>query len=145
MRIVTAIVSICLAVCPEQQFKDPIGAPFTIDPGRIALDPETGRQLCLGWEIVDAGVPCVYDANYCDPEGDPVTVTVEEPAKYALTVDGNDIHVSFRPGLGVHYITLTATDEPGPTALAKTRKGTYVILALRPNQPPTIGCGSVRR
>lgn len=146
LRMTTLLTLLTLTVCPEQQSKDPATAPFLIDASKLAVDPESGQKLFLGWGIVEVGRTAVWDANYCDPDNDPVTIAFEGIAGAVVTTDANDIAVTFKlTAPGVYYGILTATDRPGEYATPKVRKATFVVAGVPGNRPPNIGCGSLRR
>ena len=114
------------------------------DPNQInfAYDPNQIQGHLLGVVECTAGIKFNQEGDWCDPEGDPVTITLQSsPAWVSLTV--NPEFQSFTlagmaPMLGVYYVTLELVDAPVGGSPA-TRTATIIFHAhSRPNVAPSV-------
>lgn len=125
--------------CPEQVFQDISQCPVALDPNQIAVDPVTGQRCCLGWMTAIVGSPWTWDGRYCDPDGDSMTLAADK-GTLAVNADGT-YSVTGTAGMpGLTYITMTLVDEPSAPQVPFTRKGTFAVIAVPKNRPPSI-CG----
>ena len=147
-NVLATIFLLALTTCPEQEFKPYTNIGVQVDESKIATDPASGKKLCLGVHIVVLGSNLIIDANYCDPDGDPVTLSSNDSVNYPITVDtvAKKYRVQFTAkAVGIEYVTITAKDTPAPPLESLTRKGTYVLVTIPKNNPPQIGCGVFRK
>jgi hypothetical protein len=125
--------------CPDQEFKSWTGLSFQVDPNRIAVDPYSGQRLFLGWRYGIVGTAWIWDANACDPDGDSLMLTASKGNLLRSTGDAYRV-TGAATAVGTIYVDVTATDQPGEGRTALTRKGTFVIVVLPANRPPSL-CG----
>jgi len=129
-------------VCGPQEFADISEAPFAIDVNEIAVDPASHRRLCLGWAVVELGRTFTRTAEYCDPDGDPVTFAAAE----YLSVDeaAGTYTLTLRPtAVGVTYYDVRLTDVVEAPRTPRARAGTFALAAVPANAPPVLGCRAV--
>ena len=129
------------ADCPEQQYLNWDSVPATIDPNKIAVNPDTGTQLFLDWRYATAGRPWTFSGWGCDDDGDALTFaavggTLTPQADGTYQVTGTTVYP------GVVYVDVSVTDAPPDPNDAITVTGTFVLVVVPANRPPVIGCGS---
>lgn len=129
--------------CPEQVFQDISQCPTLLDPNQIAIDPETAQRCCLGWILTVAGTPWTWDGRYCDPDGDPMTL-IASAGTLAVNVDRTYAVTGTSSVAGLTYVTMTLVDQPAAPQTPLTRKGTFVVIAVPKNRPPSLCAGQPR-
>lgn len=133
------------ATCPEQTFRDPAAAPFTVDMTKIAIDPNTNRQCLLGWTMAVVGGGWTWGGptiKICDPESDQMTLTAST-GTLKLNTDGTYVVTGLAGNVStVLYCTMTLVDKPPAPLTPITRKGTFGVMVLAKNKPPSL-CGGM--
>jgi hypothetical protein len=114
------------------------------DPNQIdfAYDPNQVQGHLIGVVECTAGVKFNQNGDWCDPEGDPVTITLQSgPDWVSMTVDP-DFQQFTLAGMalspGVYYVVLELVDTPigGSPAI---RTATVILHAMaRPNTAPAV-------
>lgn len=129
--------------CPDQVFRDIAESPALLDPNRIAVDPASDQRLFLGWRYGIVGKAWIWDANACDPDGDALVLTASKGNMIRSTGDAYRV-TGIATAVGILYVDVTATDQPGEGRTALTRKGTFAIVILPANRPPSLCSGQPR-
>ena len=135
-----------LSYTPDATYSGPDTFDYTIDDGQGGLDTGTvnvvvanGVPTAGGDAITaSANAPSIVDvlANDADPNGDPLTVTVDTAPQHGTTVVGSDGKVTYTPATGYrgpdsfHY---TIADPNGGTAGAMV---TITVINSAPTAPP---------
>jgi hypothetical protein len=132
-------------VCPEQVFKDPNTCPVAISLTELALDPYENKPCFLGWVYATVGKLWTVSAPYCDPDGDPMTLTASTGT--LTTKDDTYTVTGMASATGPLYVTMTLKDILSAEAKAAgdveyTRKGTFAVIRLPANRPPSL-CGGL--
>jgi hypothetical protein len=115
--------------------QDPNYVPFLYDPNKI-VGHLIGAVECYH------KLPLVLPGQWCDPDGDPVVVTLSAaPSWLSMTVDQETrsfLLVGEPPKMGLTYVVLTLADIP-PDGSPAVIQATILLNTLpRPNSPPTV-------
>ncbi len=129
------------APCPEQTFRDPLTCPVTVDVSKVAIDPNTNKPCLLGWVGAVVGSGWTWTGRYCDPDGDPMTLTASA-GTLTVNPDGTYKVTGTVAAAGISYYTLTLVDKPPIPQVPIMRKGTFVVIGLPKNRPPSL-CGGL--
>lgn len=114
------------------------------DPNQIdfAYDPNQVQGHLIGVVECTAGIKFNQNGDWCDREGDPVTIKLKSgPEWVSMTVD-RDFSMFTLAGMalspGVYYVVLELVDVPiGGTPA--TRTATVILHAIaRPNTAPAV-------
>jgi hypothetical protein len=129
------------ATCPEQTFRDIASCPAQLDPAKIAIDPNTNRACLLGWVTAVVGSGWTWSKEICDPDSDLMTLTASA-GTLKVNTDGTYVVTGPAAALGLTYITMTLVDKPPAPLVPITRKGTFVVITIPKNRPPSL-CGGL--
>lgn len=118
--------------CKQQTWLDPNTFPFVVDKSKIV-------GYSLGYLATKVGDTLGHEINYCDPDGDPMVLDVNNiPANGVV---GGSL-LSWSPvaeqACRPYYIYITVIDFPGPNSLPLSTTGTIILYAYERNERPVI-------
>jgi len=142
-RTIALILLLCVPAaaqnCGEQAWVHIDG----LDPNLVSVDEESRVQGVVRIANAMVGQRCTIVGRACDPDGDPMHVTVENPMdpnslqELPLNSDGTFSLSVVRTSPGIEYRWVSATDSPPDPNQAKTRTGTYAVI-FRGNTAPVL-------
>jgi len=114
-----------------------------LDPNYVSVDPYSRVQGVVLIAHAMAGQRCTVVGRACDPDGDQMYLTVQNPMEpnsiqqLPVNSDGTFSLSIVRTSPGIEYRWVSATDSPPDPNQAITVTGTYAVI-FRGNSAPIL-------